>query len=342
MDVEKDNSEKVWYLEVDNKPVGPYSANQIRNGLTLDKVSPDWLLFGPGMNKWEPVGWHPVFNPEIAEKQIESLPQATFHQNQLVHDIDFEIHGDDMQFVEVELDPGEAVFAEAGAMMYMDDSIAMETVFGDGTQSGVFEKLLGAGKRVLTGESLFMTTFTNAGEGKKRVSLSAPYPGKIIPINLPEVGGELICQKDAFLCAAKGVAVDIYFQKRIGVALFGGEGFVMQRLQGDGLAFIHAGGTLHNIQLEAGQRIKVDTGCLVAMERQVNFEIEFVGGIKSAFFGGEGFFFATITGPGNVWLQSMPFSRLAARMLSGLPATKGGKSIGEGSLLDGIGSLFSD
>ncbi len=341
MDEEKDNSEKVWYLEVNGKPAGPYSANQVRNGLTLGKVNPDWLLFGPNMNKWEPVSWHPAFNPEVAEKQLEKLPQATFHQSQLVHDVDFEIFGDDMQFVEIELDPGEAVFAEAGAMMFMDDSIAMETVFGDGSQSGAFEKLLGAGKRVLTGESLFMTTFTNAGEGKKCVSLSAPYPGKIIPINLPEVGGELICQKDAFLCAAKGVAVDIFFQKRIGVALFGGEGFIMQRLQGDGLAFIHAGGTLHNIQLEPGQRIKVDTGCLVAMESQVNFEIEFVGGIKSAFFGGEGFFFATIAGPGNVWLQSMPFSRLAARMLSGLPA-QGGKRTGEGSLLDTIGSFLTD
>lgn len=341
MDEEKDNSEKVWYLEVNGKPAGPYSANQVRNGLTLGKVSPDWLLFGPNMNKWEPVSWHPTFNPEIAEKQLEKLPQATFHQSQLVHEVDFEIFGDDMQFVEIELDPGEAVFAEAGAMMFMDDSIAMETVFGDGSQSGAFDKLLGAGKRVLTGESLFMTTFTNVGEGKKCVSLSAPYPGKIIPINLPEVGGQLICQKDAFLCAAKGVAVDIFFQKRIGVALFGGEGFIMQRLQGDGLAFIHAGGTLHNIQLEPGQRIKVDTGCLVAMESQVTFEIEFVGGIKSAFFGGEGFFFATITGPGNVWLQSMPFSRFAARMLSALPA-QGGKRIGEGSLLDSIGSFLTD
>ena len=164
MEEEKDNSEKVWYLEVKGKPAGPYSANQIRNGLTLGKVDPDWLLFGPNMNKWEPVSWHPMFNPEIAEKQLEKLPQATFHQSQLVHEIDFEIFGDDMQFVEIELDPGEAIFAEAGAMMCMDDCIAMETIFGDGSQSGVFEKLMGAGKRLLTGESLFMTTFTNAGD----------------------------------------------------------------------------------------------------------------------------------------------------------------------------------
>nr|WP_276206938.1 TIGR00266 family protein [Oceanicoccus sagamiensis] len=266
------------------------------------------------------------------------MPKATFHQQALVHDIDFAIYGDDMQYVEIELDPGEATIAEAGAMMYMDNPITMETIFGEGTQSGVVDHLLGAGKRLLTGENLFMTAFSNSGVAKHRVAFAAPYPGKIIPINLAELGGEIICQKEGFLCAAKGVSIDIVFQKRIGVGLFGGEGFIMQSLKGDGLAFVHAGGSIHNIELTAGQSIKVDTGCLVALEKTVHYDVEFVGGVKSALFGGEGFFFANLTGPGNIWLQSMPFSRLAGKLHSAMPKQLGGGAqVGEGSLIDSLG-----
>src|SRR5919201_3495922 len=235
-----------------------------------------------------------------------------------MHEIEYKIYGDDMQFVEVELDPQEAALAEAGGMMYMDDGIEMETIFGDGSQqnSGFLGALVGAGKRLLTGESLFMTVFQNRGAGKKRVAFSAPYPGKIIPIHLAEIGGELICQKDAFLCAAKGVSVGIAFNRKIGVGLFGGEGFIMERLQGDGWAFIHAGGTIYLRELAMGEVLRVDTGCIVGFQPTVNFDIQFIGKIKTALFGGEGLFFATLRGPGRVWLQSLPFSRMADRIVS--------------------------
>ena len=258
-----------------------------------------------------------------------------------MHDVEFEIHGDDMQFVEVELDPQEAAIAEAGGMMYMDDGIEMHTIFGDGSEknSGFLGSLMGAGKRLLTGESLFMTVFVNQGNGKKRVAFGAPHPGKIIPVYLPDVGGRLIAQKDAFLCAAKGVSIGIAFQKRFGVGLFGGEGFIMQSLEGDGLAFVHAGGTLSQRTLAPGETIRVDTGCIVAMQPSVHYDIQMVRGIKSALFGGEGLFLATLRGPGNVWLQSLPFSRLADRILASAPRA-GGRSKGEGSLLGGIGRLL--
>jgi uncharacterized protein (TIGR00266 family) len=255
-----------------------------------------------------------------------------------MHEVDFKIYGDDMQFVEVELDPEEAAVAEAGGMMYMDDGIQMETIFGDGSQkqTGFMGALMGAGKRLLTGESLFMTVFMNKGQGKRRVAFGAPYPGKIIPVHLSEIGGELIAQKDSFLCAAKGVALSIAFQRKLGVGLFGGEGFIMQRLQGDGLAFIHAGGTLYERTLSPGEIIRVDTGCIVAFQPTVEYDIQAVGGIKSALFGGEGLFFATLRGPGKVWLQSLPLSRLAGRIYAAAPQTgRGGRD--EGSLLGGIG-----
>ena len=258
-----------------------------------------------------------------------------------MHEVDFEIFGDDMQYVEVELDPQEAALAEAGGMMYMEDGIEMETIFGDGSEknSGFLGSLLGAGKRVLTGESLFMTIFSNQASGKKRVAFGAPYPGKIVPIQLPDIGGELIAQKDSFLCAAKGVSIGIAFQKRIGAGLFGGEGFIMQRLEGDGMAFVHAGGTLCERNLQPGESLRVDTGCIVAFQPSVSYDIKFVGGIKSALFGGEGLFFATLRGPGRVWLQSLPFSRLADRIYAAAPKA-GGKSVGEGSILGGVGRLF--
>ncbi|WP_047152326.1 TIGR00266 family protein [Aneurinibacillus tyrosinisolvens] len=257
------------------------------------------------------------------------------------HEIDFTLHGDDMQFVEIELDPQESVIAEAGAMMMMESGIQMETIFGDGSEAkstGLFGKLLGAGKRLITGESLFMTVFTNAGAGKQHVSFAAPYPGKIIPMDLSMHGGKMICQKDAFLCAAKGVSVGIDFQRKLGTGFFGGEGFIMQKLEGDGLAFIHAGGTIYERQLRAGETLKVDTGCLVAMTKEVDYDIQFVGGIKTAFFGGEGLFFATLTGPGTVWVQSLPFSRLADRIFAAAPQRGGSKE--EGSILGNLGNFF--
>jgi uncharacterized protein (TIGR00266 family) len=258
-----------------------------------------------------------------------------------MHEIEYKIFGDDMQFVEVELDPNEATVAEAGGMMYMDDGIEMETVFGDGSQqqTGIMGALMGAGKRLLTGESLFMTVFHNRSGQKRKVAFGAPYPGKIIAIHLTDVGGELVAQKDSFLAAAKGVSIGIAFQRKLGVGLFGGEGFIMQRLQGDGWAFVHAGGTLQERTLAPGELVRVDTGCIVALQPSVNYEIEYVGKIKSALFGGEGLFFATLRGPGKIWLQSLPLSRLANRIVSAVPGLGRG-SREEGSILGKIGGLI--
>lgn len=258
-----------------------------------------------------------------------------------MHEIDYTIYGDDMQFVEVELDPQEAAVAEAGGMMYMEDGIEMETIFGDGSQqkSGFLGALMGAGKRLITGESLFMTVFQNRGSGKRKVAFGAPYPGKIIAVHLAEIGGELIAQKDSFLCAAKGVSIGIAFQKRLGVGLFGGEGFIMQRLTGDGLAFIHAGGTLLQRDLGPGEMLRVDTGCIVAFQPSIDYDIQRAGNIKSMLFGGEGLFFATLRGPGRVWLQSLPLSRLADRIYAAAPKA-GGRAREEGSILGGLGGIL--
>ncbi len=258
-----------------------------------------------------------------------------------MHEVDFEILGDDMQFVKVELDPGEAVVGEAGAMMYIEDGIQMQTIFGDGSQQqqGFMGALLGAGKRLLTGESLFMTVFQNQGQGKKKAAFAAPYPGKIVPMHLAEMGGEILAQKDSFLCAAKGVALGIAFTKRFGAGLFGGEGFILQRLQGDGWAFVHAGGTLEERTLAPGEVLRVDTGCIVAMQPSIDYDIQLAGGIKTMFFGGEGMFFATLRGPGKVWLQSLPFSRLASRIYAAAPQTGGGGRE-QGSILGGLGNLL--
>jgi uncharacterized protein (TIGR00266 family) len=257
--------------------------------------------------------------------------------------VDYEIFGNEMQYVEVELDPGEAAVGEAGVMMYMQAGIQMDTVFGDGTQQGgVFGKLMGAGKRLLTGESLFTTVFLNTAASKQRVAFAAPYPGKIVPVDLRQIGGTLLCQKDSFLCAAKGVSLGIAFQKKLGVGLFGGEGFIMQKLDGDGMVFVHAGGTLMERTLAHGETLRVDTGCVVAYQPSVDFDIQYVGKIKSALFGGEGLFFATLTGPGRIWLQSLPLSRLANRIILSAPAA-GGRSAEQGSLLGGAvlgGSLL--
>lgn len=252
--------------------------------------------------------------------------------------VDFEIKGSEMQLVEVELDPAEAAVGEAGSMMYMDAGIGMDTVFGDGskTQGGLFGKLLGAGKRLITGESLFTTVYTNHSTQKQKVAFAAPYPGKILPMDLSQLGGTLICQKDAFLCAARGVSLGIYLQQKLSVGFFGGEGFIMQKLDGDGLAFIHAGGTVLRRELQPGQTLLIDTGCVVAFTTGISFEIQYVGKIKTALFGGEGLFFAKVTGPGTVWLQSLPFSRLASRVFAAAPQRGGSRE--EGSLLGGFGA----
>lgn len=252
--------------------------------------------------------------------------------------VDFEIKGSEMQFVEVELDPGEAAIGEAGSMMFMESGIDMDTVFGDGSQQqsgGLFGKLMGAGKRLITGESLFTTVYTNQASVKRRVAFGAPYPGKIVPMDLSKLGGTLICQKDAFLCAARGVSLGIALQRRLGTGFFGGEGFIMQKLEGDGLAFVHAGGTLERRELKAGETLLVDTGCIVAYTPSIDFDIQYVGKIKTALFGGEGIFLARVTGPGVVWLQSLPFSRLASRIFAAAPQTGGGGR-GEGSVLTGV------
>lgn len=257
------------------------------------------------------------------------------------HEIDYEIFGEEMQYVELELDPREAVIAEAGNFMMMDNGIKMDTIFGDGSKQneGFLGKVLGAGKRLLTGESLFMTIFSNEETGKKKISFASPYPGKVIPIDLTEYGGKFVCQKDAFLCAAKGVSIGIEFSKRLGRGLFGGEGFIMQKLEGDGMAFVHSGGTTAKKVLKPGEKLKVDTGCIIGFTKEVDYNIEFIGGIKNSIFGGEGLFYATLTGPGTVFIQSLPFSRLAGRILAAAPQS-GGKDKGEGSILGGLGNLM--
>jgi uncharacterized protein (TIGR00266 family) len=254
------------------------------------------------------------------------------------HEIDYRIFGEEMQCVEVELDPEETAIAESGSFMMMDDGIQMQTIFGDGTgqERGFLGKLMSAGKRVLTGESLFMTAYTNVGNDKKKVSFASPYPGKIIPLDLHQLGGKMICQKDAFLCAAKGVSVGIEFQRKLGTGLFGGEGFIMQKLEGDGLAFVHAGGYILERELRAGELLKIDTGCIVAFTPSCDYDIQFVGGVRNTIFGGEGLFFATLRGPGKVWIQSLPISRLAQRVL-----TYGTyKRKEEGSVLGGLGNML--
>ncbi|GIL03258.1 MAG: hypothetical protein BroJett030_31570 [Alphaproteobacteria bacterium] len=274
-----------------------------------------------------------------------SVPQVPVARHErergVADDVDFEIKGLEMQFVEIELDPGESAVAEAGSMMFKHRDVEMTSVFGDGSsqQGGLFDMLVGAGKRLITGESLFTTVFTHQGQGKARVGFAAPYPGHILPIKLDEMGGQLICQKDAFLCAARGVSLDIFFQKRILTGLFGGEGFIMQRLTGDGWVFVHVGGTTLERTLQPGEELHIDTGCVAAFTAGIDFDVVRAGSIKSMIFGGEGVFFARLTGPGKVWIQSLPFSRLAGRMLAAAPQG-GGKRVGEGSVLGTLGDII--
>ncbi|MGE0593131.1 MAG: TIGR00266 family protein [Vicinamibacterales bacterium] len=332
-----------WYMAMGSHQVGPVSQDDVVTNLRNGTISGETLVFTGGMPNWAPLASVPALAAFLPGHAPSGPPMPPpIDPGRRAHEIDFRIVGSEMQFVEVELDPGESAVAEAGSMMYMTPGIQMETIFGDGSQDqrpGVMGALLGAGKRLVTGESLFMTVFTNTGAGKQHVAFGAPYPGKILAMDLKSLGGELVCQKDSFLCAARGVSIGIAFQRRIGVGLFGGEGFIMQRLQGDGLTFVHAGGTLHAVDLQPGQTLRVDTGCLVAMQPSVHYDIEFVGKVKTALFGGEGLFFATLSGSGRVWLQSLPFSRLADRIYKAAPAA-GGSRRGEGSILGGLGGLL--
>jgi len=321
-----------YYFSYDGRQVGPMDQTR---AIAQAATDPNGHVWRDGFSGWLPIS-------QVAElgRGVSIQTGARPAGHQAADEIDYKILGSEMQFVEVELDPGESVVAEAGSMMYKDASIQMESVFGDGSgasNTGFMGKLLGAGKRLLTGESLFITVFTHTGSGKARLAFAAPYPGNIIPVPLGNVGGQLICQKDSFLCAAKGVSIGIFFQKRILTGLFGGEGFIMQKLDGDGMVFVHAGGTIVERQLGAGEVLHVDTGCMVAMEPQVEFDVQRAGNIKTMLFGGEGLFMAVLRGPGKVWLQSLPFSRLAGRMLAARGAGKG-----EGSVLGGLGDLFGD
>ncbi|EKD35298.1 MAG: hypothetical protein ACD_75C01963G0002 [uncultured bacterium] len=329
---------KNWYVAINGKQEGPYSPAEIVANLERGAYSPNTYVWRQGFQNWQEIS-------QCAElTRAEMSPPPGLPLQSGADEIDYQIFGNEMQYVEIELDPQESAVAEAGSMMYMSDSIQMHTIFGDGSESsgaGFLDKMLGAGKRLITGEGLFSTVFTYQGNGKGKVAFAAPYPGKIIALDLKDYGGKLVCQKDAFLCAAKGVSIGVEFQKKIGTALFGGEGFIMQKLEGNGRIFVHAGGTIVQKDLQPGETMRIDTGCLVAMTQNINYDIEFVGGVKSAIFGGEGFFFATITGPGHAWLQSLPFSRLAGRIHRAAPQNNAGFSTaGEGSVLGELGNLF--
>ncbi len=335
-------NETQWYVASDGKTIGPMSEEELRQGFRAGTYGPRHHVYGPGMSEWAKAESVASFAADFASTLSPPPPLRT--GGPVADDVDFEIGGSEMQYVDIGLDPGESVVAEAGSMMYMGHDIEMETIFGDGSEAGgsFVDSLVGAGKRLLTGESLFMTVFSNRGSGTQNVAFAAPYPGKIIPMNLKKLGGRLVCQKDAFLCAARGVSVGIAFQKKLGTGLFGGEGFIMQKLEGNGLAFVHAGGTIVERELGPAETLRVDTGCIVALDSSIDYDVQFVGGVKSAIFGGEGFFFARLTGPGTVWLQSLPFSRLAGRIWRSAPQA-GGKDKGEGSVLGkmgGIGGFF--
>jgi len=337
-----------WYLNYEGKQIGPLDEIQAKSYV---KNNPNGFAWRDGFPEWVPIRKIAELGEGVAMPPAHSILPPSLRTS-IADEVDYKVFGAEMQFVEVELDPGESVIAEAGAMMYKDSSVEMDTIFGDGSaassQGGFLDRLVGAGKRLLTGENLFMTVFSHRGHGKAKVAFGAPYPGNIIPIHLSQLGGTIICQKDSFLCAAKGVSVGIYFQRKILTGLFGGEGFIMQKLEGDGLAFMHAGGSIVERQLKPGEILHVDTGCVVAFEPSVQFDIQQAGNIKSALFGGEGLFFAVLQGPGKIWLQSLPFSRLAGRMLAAAPQRGGsreegsvlGKAVLGGSMLGGLGGFL--
>jgi uncharacterized protein (TIGR00266 family) len=325
-------AEGEWYYVNDGQTLGPVSLAELIRALPSAQGA-DTFVWGPGVPEWTEA--RHIAGLHAAPETRSVPPRAPAARAADV--IDYEIFGDDMQFVEITLDPAEVVVAEAGAMMYMSQGVEMQTVFGDPSKNQTFfGKLVDAGKRMITGESLFLTTFGAAGASREQVAFAAPYPGKIIPLHVGEFGGEIICQKDAFLCAARGITVGIAFQKKILAGLFGGEGFILQRLTGDGLAFVHAGGTIVRRELGTGEILRLDTGCIVAFQPSIDYDIQLAGGVKTALFGGEGLFLATLRGPGTVWLQSLPFSRLAGRVLANLPRAR----TDEGSLIPGLPRLF--
>ncbi|HEX9945595.1 MAG TPA: TIGR00266 family protein [Thermoanaerobaculia bacterium] len=329
-------SDKSWHVAVGGQQQGPMSRDEVLAGIQSGRFGRDAYVFTQGMANWTPVSTHPEFSGAFGA--APPPPPPGMGAAIRAHEIDYELYGEDMQYVEITLDPGEACIAEAGAFLYMEPGIQMQTIFGDGSgqeQAGLMGKLFSAGKRVLTGESLFMTLFGNSGPGRQKVAFAAPYPGKIVPLDLRQHGGRILCEKDAFLCAAKGISVGIALNRRLGSGLFGGEGFILQKLEGDGLAFLHSGGTIFTRQLAPGETLRVDTGCLVAFETTVTYDIQMVSGIKTAFFGGEGLFYAALTGPGTIWLQSLPFKRIAKQVLSAIPRAKG-----EGSALGPLGDLI--
>lgn len=326
-----------WYFSYgNNERIGPLDDEAAR---AQARSRSDGYCWKEGFGEWRPI--HTVFEPSTA--MAAAPPPVPAGRYGTADEVDYRIVGGDMQFVEVELDPGESAIAEAGALMYKESAVQMDTVFGDGSTTaqggGLMDKLFSAGKRVITGESLFTTVFTHTGSGKAKVAFAAPYPGTVMAMKLSEHGGRLICQKDSFLAGARGVSLGIYLQRKILTGLFGGEGFIMQKLEGDGWVFVHAGGTVVERELKPGERLDVDTGCVVAFHDTVSMDVRAVGGIKSMLFGGEGVFLATLTGPGKVWLQSLPFSRMAGRMLAAAPQG-GGQRRGEGSVLGTLGDLL--
>ncbi len=335
-----------WYVANNGQSIGPLTIDDLIEKIPQHGGS-QALIYGPGVTEWKPAGSVTEIAQRLSPGAVPAMPPApgtiavTRPGTRISHEIDYEIHGEEMQYAEITLDPNETVIGEPGVMMYMTSGIQMETVFGDPSEQnqGMMGKLFSAGKRAMTGESLFVTTFTARGNQRESVAFAAPFPGKLLPMHLDQLGGELICQKDSFVCAAMGTKIGIAFQKRIGVGLFGGEGFIMQRLTGDGIALIHAGGNMMQRDLKPGEVLKVDTGCLVALQPSVNYDIQMVGGIKNTLFGGEGLFFATLTGPGRVWLQSMPFSRLVGRIAATMPSKSGGGT-GEGSVLGSLGGML--
>lgn len=377
-------NDKVWYIAVGGQQQGPFSLSELTPRFQSGELRRDTYVFTSGMASWAAAGDRAEFAQALMTPPVAAAPpappaypaaptygnqpsyatQPTYGQpgggqpgfapqqgygthappGQEAHEIDYEIFGEEMQFVEITLDPREECVAEAGAFMFMEPGISMETIFGDGSKQsqgggGFMGKLMSAGKRILTGESLFMTVFGNIGSTRQKVAFAAPYPGKIIPVDLRNHGRCVLCQKDAFLVAAKGVSMGIAFTRKLGAGFFGGEGFILQKLEGDGMTFLHAGGTVVKKTLQPGETLRIDTGCVVAFESQVSYDIQMVKGIKTAFFGGEGLFYATLTGPGNIWMQSLPFSRLADRVISAAgPSRKE-----EGSVLGGLamGSLLS-
>lgn len=332
----------MWYYVDGTNQQQKATGAELRQLIAQGIVGKDTLVWTQGMSEWQPaIAAIPNLFQPAAAAAPPPPPTDKRQRDRRTDEIDYEIFGDDMQIVEIELDPHETVIAEAGAMNYMESGITFEARMGDGSKaadSGLMGMIKNVGQRVLTGESIFMTHFSNAASHKRRVAFAAPYPGKIIPVHLDEIGGEITCQKDAFLCAARGTQLSIAFNKRLGAGFFGGEGFILQRLRGDGLAFLHAGGTVIKRELK-NEMLRLDTGCLVAFSPGINYNIERAGNLKSMFFGGEGLFLATLQGTGTVYMQSLPFSRLADRILRHAPSA-GGSSVGEGSLLGGLGMLL--